>query len=203
LIHPAPRRKNIKKKRKIIEAASRLFAEQGYDGTTTVQIVKEAGATEPLLYYHFKDKEDLFTSILVSSFDRIFKKLDNLGDEASTSFQKIEQLISVHFEIVEEMPYELVLAINTCPAKLKDPNHVCSENVKLWRDRIKTYLTGCLNDGIRSGEFINVPVQETVNMLIALINGLIRQQVHKMDNLNGVKNAAVAFCKRSLIKDSE
>ena len=80
---------------------------------------------------------------------------------------------------------------------------MCSENVKRWRDRIKSYLTGCLTDGIKSGEFIDVPVPETVNMLIALINGLIRQQVRKMDNINGVKDAAVAFCKRSLIKDSE
>ena len=200
MIHSVPGRKNIKKKRKIIEAASRLFAEQGYDGTTTVQIVKEAGATEPLLYYHFKDKEDLFTTILMSAFEQIFKKLDNLGDEASTSFGRLEQLISIHFEIVEEMPYELVLAINTCPAKLKDPDHVCSENVKRWRDRIKSYLTDCLEKGVESGEFIDVPIQETVNMLIALINGLIRQQVQKMDNLNGVKDAAVAFCRRSLLK---
>jgi len=64
IVPSSTREKNIKKKWKIIEVASRLFAEQGYDGTTTVQIVKEAGATEPLLYYHFKDKEDLFTFIL-------------------------------------------------------------------------------------------------------------------------------------------
>jgi len=84
--------------------------------------------------------------------------------------------------------------------KLKDPDHVCSGNVKRWRDRIKSHLTDCLTSGIKSGEFINVPVQETVNMLIALINGLIRQQVRKMDNLEGVKDAAVEFCRRSLIK---
>jgi len=118
LIHSVPGRKNIKKKQKIIEVAGRLFAEQGYEGTTTVQIVKEAGATEPLIYYHFKGKEEVFTSILVSAFDRLFKKLDNLGDEAITSFERLEKLISIHFEIVEEMPYEMVLAINTCPADL-------------------------------------------------------------------------------------
>jgi len=135
----------------------------------------------------------------VSAFDRLFKKLDNLYDEASTSFEKLEQLISIHFEIVEEMPYEIFLAINTCPAKLKDPDHVCSKNVKRWRNRIKSYLTDCLEKGVQSGEFIDVPVQETVNMLIALLNGLIRQQVRKVDNLNGVKDATVAFCRRSLL----
>lgn len=94
----------------------------------------------------------------------------------------------------------MVLAINTCPAKLKDPDHVCSKNVKRWRDRIKSYLTECLTDGIKSGEFVDVPVPETTNMLIALINGLVRQQIRKMDNLNGVKDAAIAFCRRSLLE---
>ena len=60
----SPNRKDTDKRKRIVETAGRLFAEQGYEGTTTVQIVKEAGATEPLLYYHFKDKEDLFTFIL-------------------------------------------------------------------------------------------------------------------------------------------
>ena len=101
------------------------------------------------------------------------------------------------------MPYEIYLAINTCPANLKDPYHVCSENVWRWRDLIKSYLTDCLTDGVKSGEFTDIPVPETTNMLIALINGLIRQQVRKMDNLNGVKNAAVAFCRRSLVKNIE
>ena len=77
---------------------------------------------------------------------------------------------------------------------------MCSENVKRWRYRIKSYLTECLEKGVQSGEFIDVPIQETVNMLIALINGLIRQQVRKMDNLNGVKDSTVAFCRRSLVK---
>jgi len=35
---------------------------------------------------------------------------------------------------------------------------------------------------------------------IALINGMIRQQVRKMDNLYGVEDAAEAFCRRSLLK---
>ena len=83
---------------------------------------------------------------------------------------------------------------------------MCSENVKRWRDRIKSDLTDGLTDGVKSEEFVEVPVQKTVNMLIALLNGLIRQQVRKMENLsasgglNGVKDAAVAFCRRSLMK---
>ena len=115
---PSPNRKDTDKRKRIIETAGRLFAEQGYEGTTTLQIVREAGATEPLLYYHFKGKEDLFTFILKSAFDRIFSILDEIEYETEKQFDKIERLISAHFQIVQEMPYEIFLAINTCPADL-------------------------------------------------------------------------------------
>lgn len=195
-----PNRKPTAKKLSIVKTAARLFAEQGFESTTTVQMSKEAGVTEPLIYYHFTGKEDVFASILGSFFDRLFSKLDDLPNLTPSQFEKIERIVAAHFEIVEEIPYETALAVRACPGKLKDSAHICSENVHKWRDRVKSYLTRCLEAGIRSGEFHTVPVPETVNMLIALFNGLVRQQGQKLDNLKGVKDATVSFCRRSLVR---
>ena len=38
------------KKHELVRAAVRLFAENGFDGTTTLRIAKAAGVTEPLIY---------------------------------------------------------------------------------------------------------------------------------------------------------
>ena len=194
------KRKSTAKKRSIIQTAARLFAEQGFESTTTVQISREAGVTEPLIYYHFTGKEDVFSTILVSFFNRLFSKLDDIPKKTPTQFEKIERIISIHFEIGKEAPYETALAIRTCPGKLKDSAHICYEYIHKWRERLKTNLTRCLKAGIRSGEFHKIPVPENVNMLIALINGLTRQQSQKLDNLDGVKDATLAFCRRSLVK---
>ena len=194
------KRKLTAKKRSIIQIAARLFAEQGFESTTTVQISREAGVTEPLIYYHFTGKEDVFSTILVSFFKRLFSKLDDIPKKTPTQFEKIERIISIHFEIGKEVPYETALAIRTCPGKLKDSAHICYEYFHKWRERLKTNLTRCLNAGIRSGEFHKIPVPENVNMLIALINGLTRQQSQKLDNLDGVKDATLDFCRRSLVK---
>ncbi len=56
------------KKTQILDTALKLFALQGYDETTTLQIATEAKVTEPLLYYHFKNKEEIFTCILEKNF---------------------------------------------------------------------------------------------------------------------------------------
>jgi len=194
------KRKPTAKKRSIIETAARLFAEQGFESTTTVQVSREAGVTEPLIYYHFTGKEDVFATILVSFFNRLFSKLDDIPKKTPTQFEKIERIISIHFEIGKEVPYETALAIRTCPGKLKDSAHICYEYFHKWRERLKTNLTRCLKAGIRSGEFHKTPVPETVNMLIALTNGLTRQQSQKLDNIDGVKDVTLDFCRRSLVK---
>ena len=56
------------KKDNIIKAATHLFATQGFDGTTTLQISKDADATEPLIYYHFTGKDEIYLTILASIF---------------------------------------------------------------------------------------------------------------------------------------
>ena len=54
----------MKKRQAIIDSATRLFGSIGFDATTTIKIANEAGVTEPLIYYHFKGKDDLFTRII-------------------------------------------------------------------------------------------------------------------------------------------
>ena len=85
--------------------------------------------------------------------------------------------------------------------KLKDPDHICADNISRLRERIMTYLAECLSAGIKSGEFREMSVSDTADVLMALINGLVRQQSHNHDNLNGVREAAVSFCRFSLVKN--
>ncbi len=50
-------------KNRIIESAKKLFAEQGYQKTTVVDISKLAGLSEAALYEYFQGKEDLLLAI--------------------------------------------------------------------------------------------------------------------------------------------
>jgi AcrR family transcriptional regulator len=47
----------------LLGAARGLFAERGYAGVGTEEIVRRAGVTRGALYHHFRDKEDLFESV--------------------------------------------------------------------------------------------------------------------------------------------
>jgi AcrR family transcriptional regulator len=52
------------RRRAIIEAAMPLFARQGFAGTTTKLIAREAGVSEALLFQHFPTKVELYRAIV-------------------------------------------------------------------------------------------------------------------------------------------
>jgi len=54
----------------LIETAIRLFAEGSYRGTTTAEIARAAGVSEPILYRHFGSKRDLY----LASLDHVWER---------------------------------------------------------------------------------------------------------------------------------
>lgn len=48
----------------LITAATQLFAERGFEGTTTREIAQAAGINEALIFRHFPHKEELYAAIL-------------------------------------------------------------------------------------------------------------------------------------------
>ena len=57
------RLKAPQRREQLIEVATKLFAKYGYEATTTAAIAEAAGVTEPILYRHFKSKQELFVAI--------------------------------------------------------------------------------------------------------------------------------------------
>lgn len=55
-------------KMKILLAARRLFARQGFDGTSVRQICEEAGANVALVSYHFGGKDNMFGAMFKMFF---------------------------------------------------------------------------------------------------------------------------------------
>ena len=189
----------ISKKQKLLKTAARLVAAQGFDGTTTLQIARESGVTEPLIYYHFKGKDDLFTRIIESTFSEYFSRIDSLEGGADGPFEQIRKLIDLQFDIVEDMPDEVHLIASAGPARLSDPTDICAGNVQNYRRRLLAYLTASLSKGIESGKFIPVPLEETATLILTVINGIVRNRDMNEDPSKNMREAAVDFCRRSLL----
>lgn len=58
------RPKSIEKRRKIREAAIKLFLDRGFDGASMDEIAERAGVSKQTVYSHFNNKEDLFSACI-------------------------------------------------------------------------------------------------------------------------------------------
>jgi AcrR family transcriptional regulator len=88
---------------KIMDAALKLFAENGYAGARTRLIAEEAGLSEMTLFRKFKTKENLFNMVLVQNQEKILKDLDliflNDGFENTRAF--LESLMDKLVEVIK------------------------------------------------------------------------------------------------------
>jgi AcrR family transcriptional regulator len=60
----APRMVAADRRQHLIETAVTLFTDGSYRGTTTAEIARAAGVSEPILYRHFASKRDLYLAAL-------------------------------------------------------------------------------------------------------------------------------------------
>lgn len=59
----------------LMAVGHRLFAERGFAGTSTEEIVVQAGVTRGALYHHFRSKEDLFRAVLDEIEETIVQRM--------------------------------------------------------------------------------------------------------------------------------
>lgn len=70
-------KRSIEKKEKIIEAAFRSFMKNGYFGTNTADIAKEAGISTGSVYAYFQDKKDILLECLYRFGDTLTQEICN------------------------------------------------------------------------------------------------------------------------------
>lgn len=67
--------KDSARKNDILEAASRCFIADGFEGTSIRRIMDKAGAEAGLFYYYFKSKDDIYSAFIESLFTDYKKRI--------------------------------------------------------------------------------------------------------------------------------
>ncbi|MGX7102080.1 TetR/AcrR family transcriptional regulator [Gemella sanguinis] len=89
-------------KKKTLEAAIKLFAKQGYNGTSTLQIAKVAGVSQATVFKYFKTKEDLLYSIIVPVIPKLFSSFLGRVKKANSVQELISYVVRDRFEFLGE-----------------------------------------------------------------------------------------------------
>jgi len=79
-----------------LEAAVRVFAEQGFHQATIAQIARQAGVADGTIYLYFKNKDDILVHIFNERTRSVFNRFREAVKEADGAVGKLKALVSSH-----------------------------------------------------------------------------------------------------------
>lgn len=87
-------------KARIIEVAGPLFAQHGYDGTTSKEICQKAGVNMAAVNYHFGSRDGLYVAVLEEVQDYLVNVdvLKKLAQQEGSPRQKLERFVDYFIE---------------------------------------------------------------------------------------------------------
>jgi AcrR family transcriptional regulator len=172
---PVPETSESPAKRRIEEAALKLFAAQGYRGTPVKEIMLACGVTPGALYNHFPSKDDLLHAIL-TRYGNEFSAMIAEAEETSDRDDPAQQLFNV---IVAMTRFALV---NPEATKVANVDYVELSDKYLakeieFRRANRRRIEKIIEAGVTSGQFVAPTydgVNETKLVATAMANVAIR-----------------------------
>lgn len=166
---PAPRRTRKAEQAaatrgELLRVARELFTARGFGATGTEDIVEQAGVTMGALYYHFRDKRDLFRAV----FEEVEAEFDQIGRDAA--------------KVVAE-PWDAFIAAciaNVDACRRPDIHQVCLMDApsvlgwETWRRIDGSYSMKSMRAGLRAlinaGEIEDEPTAPLAALLVGALN---------------------------------
>ncbi len=155
---------------RIIQAATRVFADQGYSGATIGEIARTAGLSDAALYEYFQGKEDLLLSVPDTWVEQAIHDLDEHLFGIEGAFNKLRKFLWWYLRYIERTTDNakiVFLFLKTHQAFMDTPVY----------QKVRTFygkLTDVIVEGQQRGE-INPALPPVVAR--ALVLGLIEHTV--------------------------
>ena len=184
----------------IIDAAVKLFAENGYFATPTSAVAKKAGVAEGLIFHHFKNKAGILIYIFTELSEVYIRKIDVLIKKAETGLDALLEAVRFHFEFSESKSTEFKVLLRDFPTEFTSSDSMAGKMIVEHMTISLNQIKKCIRRGQKDGSIRNVPVEETAYIVRGMLNGLSRFKII-MPGIRIHPNLYTEvenFCRRSL-----
>lgn len=184
----------------IMSAALQLFAQKGYLKTRTQDIIDKLGISRGLLYYHFKDKEDILYCLIEKNSEPLLRKLETISYQPNVGAkEKIRTFIEATLIPEESRTQENQVLQET--VNLETNRYVLDRFYHRLCERMIVFFTHILEEGQKSGDFHLKYPHETASFLMTayvFVSNDIKMSQEKTETLQDYLTSFQAILERSL-----
>jgi len=127
-------------RRQLVEVAARLFAAQGYEDTSTEQVLRESGVSRGSLYHHFDSKDRLFEAVVEHVEEGVVAHLMTAAERHRDPVRILRAGCAEWISLVED-PTVRQIILTDAPAVL---------GWRRWREIDEQYGFGLLKVGVQA-----------------------------------------------------
>ena len=149
----------------IMDAAMLLFMEKGYANTTTQDIVDKVNISRGLLYYHFKNKEDILYCLVERYSEKLLRDIHVIvNDDDKTAIEKIRDFIDATIISTDNVSAEGPELQKT--VDLEENRYMLDKLSHKLIEKLTIYFERIINQGISEKVFSVKYPSETAEFLM-------------------------------------
>jgi len=166
---PRREREKLQRRQDILEAAKKVFADDGFDNANLDDIAARCELSKGSIYYYFASKEELFKNVLEDGFQEFLIRLDE-ALLAKTSRESIEQITEYIVKYFTEDYDRFRVVFRERMKALSGSESVYTKYFDEKSKEIERKLSEVFQRGIDAGEIKNYDPHTLVHMLLGLIH---------------------------------
>jgi AcrR family transcriptional regulator len=128
----------------ILDKAKCLFIKHGYHGLSVREIAEEVGVSKAALYYHFKDKEELFIAVLNQNLEYTGQEIDAIQSSSKNSSEMIGRFIE--YVLTQPAEQRAVIRLGT-----QEMSQLSAESRKMFNETYYLKFIGKIQEIFLSG----------------------------------------------------
>lgn len=174
------------RKEQILDAATEVFAQKGFDHARMDDIVEETGLSKGALYWYFKSKDDIIFGIMDRLFRLEFKELEGLTESDAGATEALEAFTEVAIKDINRMMHFMPITYEFLALAFR--NKLVQKAVKQYMNSYVSILDPLIQRGVDSGEFKQVNAREVSAAVGAIIEGTMLLWVYDRSLIEPEKN---------------
>ena len=156
---------------RILDDAARLFARDGYDGTSLGEIAASVGVTKAAIYHYFPNKKEIYEAIIVRTLEGLRRYVSQATAETSGPEEALSRFMTAHADFFEDH-YDGFLTMLVGYGGME--NVVMIAEAQKLRDEHEQSLRQIIADGITRGAFRPIDVDVTSRAVLSMLNWMVR-----------------------------